>query len=182
MARESAFLESGPKNVFDRRSFLLGLASSLALPRRVASQVPGNPDVVVIGAGAAGLAATRTLMAMGYDVALLEAGARIGGRAHTNMSTWEAMTVSTGVLGSGAIAFTPPLPVAKQESFDGVSMGLYNHITLQFGEDIFGLGEDGYLFWQLRDEGGFGVLTNANGHGLAYCDIGDRRRCAPLRC
>jgi len=326
----------------DRRAFLFGLASSLALPRRVVTQVPSTPDVVVIGAGAAGLAATRTLIEMGYEVASLEAGARIGGRAHTNMSTfgvpwdigahwlqpgnanpylryarehgfdvyrapdnwrvfvgaqdaseeeeaalwstWEAMTgamsrhgeqgqdisaaeatsdvqgawaetaafgigpwemakdlsdvsvldwysatggadwycregygsvvahygagvpvslrtraievdwsgdgvevhtnqgtvraraailtVSTGVLSSGAIAFTPGLPVEKLESFAGVSMGLYNHITLQFDQDIFGLGEDGYLLWQLRNEGGFGVLTNASGHGLAYCDVG----------
>ena len=28
----------------DRRAFLFGLASSLALPRRVASQAPGNPN------------------------------------------------------------------------------------------------------------------------------------------
>ncbi len=41
-------------------------------------------DVVVIGAGAAGLAAARTLMAGGLRVTLIEAMGRIGGRAHTS--------------------------------------------------------------------------------------------------
>jgi monoamine oxidase len=40
-------------------------------------------DVVVIGAGAAGLAAAKTLRAAGLEVKVLEAMDRIGGRAHT---------------------------------------------------------------------------------------------------
>lgn len=40
-------------------------------------------DVIVIGAGAAGLAASRTLLAAGCRVAILEARDRIGGRAWT---------------------------------------------------------------------------------------------------
>ena len=39
--------------------------------------------MVVIGAGAAGIAAARTLMAAGRSVVILEAADRIGGRAHT---------------------------------------------------------------------------------------------------
>ncbi len=40
-------------------------------------------DVVVVGAGAAGLAAAKTLRAQGVEVKVLEAMERIGGRAHT---------------------------------------------------------------------------------------------------
>jgi monoamine oxidase len=40
-------------------------------------------DVVVVGAGAAGIAALRRLSASGLSVVALEARARVGGRAHT---------------------------------------------------------------------------------------------------
>lgn len=40
-------------------------------------------DVVVVGAGAAGVAAGRRLVAAGLDVAIVEARERLGGRAHT---------------------------------------------------------------------------------------------------
>ena len=43
-------------------------------------------DVVIIGAGAAGLLATETLIKKGRSVLLLEASDRIGGRVHTNTS------------------------------------------------------------------------------------------------
>jgi monoamine oxidase len=43
-----------------------------------------SPDVVVVGAGAAGLAAARTALACGLTVVVLEAKRRIGGRAHTD--------------------------------------------------------------------------------------------------
>ena len=47
------------------------------------ASLPDRPDVVVIGAGAAGIAAARTLMERGLAVAVLEARDRVGGRAVT---------------------------------------------------------------------------------------------------
>jgi monoamine oxidase len=44
---------------------------------------PDNYDVLVLGAGAAGLAAARELAASGRRVALIEARDRVGGRIHT---------------------------------------------------------------------------------------------------
>ena len=83
------------------------------------------------------------------------------------------ITVSTGVLANDQITFLPSLPVEKQESFHGISMGAYDHIALLFSQDIFGLGPDGYLLFEIGDDGrGFGTLTNASGSGLAYCDVG----------
>nr|WP_314075525.1 NAD(P)/FAD-dependent oxidoreductase [uncultured Roseococcus sp.] len=43
-----------------------------------------DPDVVVIGAGCAGIAAARALVAAGKSCVVLEAGSRVGGRAHTS--------------------------------------------------------------------------------------------------
>src|SRR5262245_40644310 len=45
-------------------------------------------DVVVVGAGAAGLGATRTLVEGGFSVIALEARHRIGGRAWTDTETF----------------------------------------------------------------------------------------------
>jgi len=45
--------------------------------------LPSTIDVVVIGAGAAGISAARRLIAAGVSVVVLEARDRIGGRAHT---------------------------------------------------------------------------------------------------
>ena len=45
--------------------------------------LPADPDVVIVGAGAAGIGAARALLARGFSVAVLEARARVGGRAVT---------------------------------------------------------------------------------------------------
>jgi len=50
--------------------------------------LPSNPDVVVIGAGIAGITAARTLRHAGVEVAVLEARDRIGGRAYTESETF----------------------------------------------------------------------------------------------
>src|SRR5258708_26605234 len=44
---------------------------------------PGSVDVVIVGAGAAGIAAARRLAAAGRRFALLEAAATVGGRCIT---------------------------------------------------------------------------------------------------
>ncbi|HKU67355.1 MAG TPA: NAD(P)/FAD-dependent oxidoreductase [Candidatus Baltobacteraceae bacterium] len=53
-------------------------------------------DVVVIGAGAAGLAAARALLDRGLDVLLLEAQGRAGGRAYTLRTSDGAYPVELG--------------------------------------------------------------------------------------
>ena len=70
-----------------RRTLISGLAAA-ALPRSVWSLDVAEPDVVVVGAGAAGLAAARTLLEAGVTVTVLEASQRIGGRAHTEADTF----------------------------------------------------------------------------------------------
>src|SRR4029079_9980071 len=52
-----------------------------AHPRRVT--IPANTDVVVVGAGFAGLSAARDLVRLGHDVVVLEVRDRVGGRSST---------------------------------------------------------------------------------------------------
>ena len=69
-----------------RRSFLGALLSASTFPAW--ANISSNPDVVVIGAGAAGLAATRTLIERGFSVVTIDARGRIGGRAWTESRTF----------------------------------------------------------------------------------------------
>ncbi len=66
-----------------RDALKLGLAATLA-PKTV--RAVSEPDVLVVGAGIAGLAAARALADAGVSVAILEASDRIGGRIHTDRS------------------------------------------------------------------------------------------------
>lgn len=66
---------------------MAGLAGTASLPT-LAKALPTNPDVVVIGAGASGIAAAHALIAAGKSVTVLEAADRIGGRAYTERKTF----------------------------------------------------------------------------------------------
>ncbi|WP_332677315.1 flavin monoamine oxidase family protein [Brevundimonas sp.] len=68
-----------------RRAALLGLAGTATLG---AARLSGDPDLVVVGAGSAGIAAARTAQAAGLKVIVLEAMDRIGGRAFTDTATF----------------------------------------------------------------------------------------------
>jgi len=73
----------------DRRKFLKTSLSTLAfatLPKISFAQ--SNPDVVVIGAGSAGLSATAELMQKGVSVLCIEGMNRTGGRCYADTSTF----------------------------------------------------------------------------------------------
>lgn len=74
-------------NLLSRRSLLAGLLAASALPSWARAQA-ANPDVVVIGAGAAGLAAAHALATAGLSFVVIEAKDRIGGRAFTDTASF----------------------------------------------------------------------------------------------
>jgi monoamine oxidase len=67
-----------------RRSFLAASAAFAAGPAFGQVAASGAVDVVIVGAGAAGIAAARKVAATGKRVALVEASDRIGGRCFTD--------------------------------------------------------------------------------------------------
>lgn len=74
--------------MLNRRQLLQGLGAGAALAGAGARAVAATaaPEVLVIGAGAAGLVAARELASMGIAALVLEARERIGGRAFTDTS------------------------------------------------------------------------------------------------
>ncbi|UGV24475.1 FAD-dependent oxidoreductase [Rhodopseudomonas boonkerdii] len=83
---------------FSRRAFFSASAGLTLAPFTSASwlgasaraaTLPRDVDVVVIGAGAAGVAAARRIQAAGRRVIVLEASAQIGGRCATDSSTFD---------------------------------------------------------------------------------------------
>ena len=78
------------------------------------------------------------------------------------------LTVSTGVLSSGKLKFIPTLPMEKYDSFSGISMGIYNHIALQFKNDFFPHETDGYIYYKLNREQEYGILKQLIYYSRCY--------------
>src|SRR5215210_2285063 len=75
-----------------RRGFLsasAALAATAAPSGRAFGALPRDADVVVIGAGAAGIAAARRIMAANRKVIVVEAAGQIGGRCLTDGATFD---------------------------------------------------------------------------------------------
>src|SRR5882724_3485505 len=76
-----------------RRDFLSASAGLAMVPvfggRAGAAPLPREADIVVIGAGAAGIAAARRIMAANRKVIVVEALSQIGGRCQTDISSFD---------------------------------------------------------------------------------------------
>jgi monoamine oxidase len=74
-----------------RRGFLsasVGLAASPVFGLTASAAIPREADIVVIGAGAAGIAAARRIMAANRKVIVIEAAGQAGGRCSTDLATF----------------------------------------------------------------------------------------------
>jgi monoamine oxidase len=111
-----------------RRSFLVASAAiaagpALAAPsRKRGAPKPDEPraappEVVIVGAGAAGIAAARRLTAAGRRVVLFEAGAEIGGRCITDSTTF-GVPYDRGAHWIYAAEFNPLAKLARQTGLD----------------------------------------------------------------
>lgn len=79
-------------NDISRRTLLVSAAAgalALASPSRArGATLPREADIVVVGAGAAGIAAARRVREAGRSVIVLEAADHVGGRCVTDMATF----------------------------------------------------------------------------------------------
>lgn len=102
-----------------RRGLIAGSVSLAAAPAlgQGARQPVADVDVVVIGAGTAGIAAARKIVAAGRSVVVLEARDRIGGRAFTDTVNF-GVPMDLGAHWVHAPADNPMVPLAKAAGFD----------------------------------------------------------------
>lgn len=96
-----------------RRAVLCGALATASAPVWANAN---DTDVVVVGAGAAGLAAARRLTAAGKSVLVLEAADRIGGRAFTESNTF-GLPYDHGCSWLNDAPNNPLIPYAKQNNF-----------------------------------------------------------------
>ena len=78
-------MDKGKKfNLFNRRNFISYILSFSVFTSIPKISLASDPDVIVVGAGAAGLAATEYMLRNGKSVVCIEANSRIGGRCYTD--------------------------------------------------------------------------------------------------
>ena len=104
--------------MLNRRQLLQGIGAGGLLGAFGTSfaALPATPDVLVIGAGGAGLAAAKELTAGGASVLVLEARDRIGGRAFTDTSLGVPWDRGCSWLHSSNV--NPWVAYARQNGFD----------------------------------------------------------------
>lgn len=112
----------GPAFVSGRREFLRGGAAAGALllsnGRLPRIGLPGGKRVVVVGAGFSGLACAYELQAAGYDVSVVEAQNRVGGRVRSSSDFVSGRTIE---IGGELIGSNHPTWMTYKDTF-GLSM------------------------------------------------------------
>src|SRR5882672_482536 len=103
--------------VLSRRRFLAASAASAASAGTSAIAATGDFDVVIIGAGAAGIAAARRLAGAKARIALIEASGRLGGRCFTDSSTF-GVPFDRGAHWIHVPDLNPVTPLAMKSGFD----------------------------------------------------------------
>lgn len=79
------------------------------------------------------------------------------------------VTVSTGILASGDIAFTPALPTWKDEAIHSLPMGTENKVGVHFDRDVFG--ESGRAYVTTWNDTGEAAKVDASVMGLNTASV-----------
>ncbi|MEX0281194.1 MAG: flavin monoamine oxidase family protein [Arenibacterium sp.] len=147
-----------------RRTFLAGL-TALGTAPVMAQTIPTNPDVVIIGAGAAGLAAGRQLASQGVSYIILEAAGRVGGRAYTESASFGA-PVDHGCSWISGSMHNPFTQIGKSQGF-----ALVDHTNAD--SQLFDLkgNEASDLEWQQYDRAWSSISRALNRAGKSGKDV-----------
>ena len=81
------------------------------------------------------------------------------------------VTVSTNVITSGAIKFTPELPKRQLDAFAKLSLGSYDHIALELAGNPLGFDSDELVFEKSADSHTAAILANVSGTQLCLIEV-----------
>jgi monoamine oxidase len=81
------------------------------------------------------------------------------------------VTVSTNVVTSGAIKFTPELPKRQIDAFAKLSLGSYDHIGLELVGNPLGFESDDLVFEKSADSHTAAILANVSGTQLCLIEV-----------
>lgn len=167
-------MHTKPEMMALSRRSLLGAALGLPAAKMLSAGAQPNPDVVIIGAGAAGLAAAQTLIRLGKTVMVLEAAGRIGGRAYTDTSRFQVpFDHGCSWLHSGDI--NPFLPLAKSM---GITPVLHDDAFIEerlYRGDTLVTGRDLEAYWHAQNQLETAIETAANaGRDVSIASLSPR--------
>jgi monoamine oxidase len=98
------------------------------------------------------------------DVSVETPSGRIAARA-------AIVTVSSNVLTSGAIKFSPDIPKRQLDAAARLSLGSYDHIAVQLPGNLLGLGRDDVIIEQSNSLRTALLLANIGGSSLCSIDV-----------
>ena len=81
------------------------------------------------------------------------------------------VTVSTNVITSGAVKFTPELPKRQLDAFAKLSLGSYDHIALELSGNPLGFESDDLVFEKSADTHTAAILANVAGTPLCLIEV-----------
>jgi len=81
------------------------------------------------------------------------------------------VTVSTGVLASGAIQFTPVLPKRQLDAVNALSLGSFEHVAFELPGNPLGLPADDLVFEKAAGPRSAALLANVGGSALCMVEI-----------
>lgn len=146
------------RNNIDRRAFLKTSVSAGALltslpliypsQNAVAKKPSGRETILVIGAGIAGIAAARELVDNGFEVTILEARNRMGGRIHTH--DLGGQPVDLGAQWIHSSRGNPISALADKFGIKTVTPGYSAYITYESNGQQLSLAESGTLWAKLQ--------------------------------
>ncbi len=126
-----------------------------------------------------GLGALIAAMADGLQVQLSTPVKSINSRRGLTVETAKGtltaraaiVTVSTNVIASGRIQFSPDLPHRTIDAFGRLSLGSYDHIALELTGNPLGLESDDLVFEKSADTHTAAMLANVSGTPLCVVDV-----------